>query len=151
MSTSTHSDQPVAGRKKPVVAVVFGGRSSEHAVSCATAASVLQAIDRDRFDVIPIGVATDGRWLLLPDDPEPLRLSAGRTPSVEGDTAALLPVVPGSRDITVTAPGEPPRALGRVDVVLHCCTVRSGRTAPCKACSNSRTCPTSAPGSPRPR
>lgn len=118
MSTSTHSDQPVAGRKKPVVAVVFGGRSSEHAVSCATAASVLQAIDRDRFDVIPIGVATDGRWLLLPDDPEPLRLSAGRTPSVEGDTAALLPVVPGSRDITVTAPGEPPRALGRVDVVL---------------------------------
>ena len=118
MSTSTHSDQPVAGRKKPVVAVVFGGRSSEHAVSCATAASVLQAIDRDRFDVIPIGVTTDGRWLLLPDDPEPLRLSAGRTPSVEGDTAALLPVVPGSRDITVTAPGEPPRALGRVDVVL---------------------------------
>ncbi|HEU0128021.1 MAG TPA: D-alanine--D-alanine ligase A, partial [Pseudonocardiaceae bacterium] len=41
---------------KPRVAVIFGGRSSEHAVSCSTAASVLTAIDRDRYDVVPIGI-----------------------------------------------------------------------------------------------
>ena len=37
---------------KPRVAVVFGGRSSEHAVSCATAAGVLRAIDRDAYDAV---------------------------------------------------------------------------------------------------
>jgi D-alanine-D-alanine ligase len=68
--------------RKPVVAIVFGGRSSEHAVSCSTAASVLRAIDRDRFDVVPIGIAKDGRWLLVEDDPEPLQLTADHTPSV---------------------------------------------------------------------
>ena len=50
--------------RKPRVAVVFGGRSSEHAVSCASAASVLRAIDRDAYDVVPIGIARDGRWVL---------------------------------------------------------------------------------------
>jgi D-alanine-D-alanine ligase len=48
------------------VAVVFGGRSSEHAISCATAGSVLDALqnspDADRYEVVPIGIAADGRW-----------------------------------------------------------------------------------------
>lgn len=54
--------------RKPTVAIVFGGRSSEHAVSCATAAGVMQAIDRDVYDVLPIGIAKDGRWVLAPED-----------------------------------------------------------------------------------
>ena len=58
---------------KPRVAVVFGGRSSEHAISCVTAGSVLEAIDRGRYDVVPIGIATDGRWVLESGDPERLR------------------------------------------------------------------------------
>ena len=49
---------------KKRVAVVFGGRSSEHAISCVTAGSVLKAIDRTAYDVVPIGIATDGRWVL---------------------------------------------------------------------------------------
>ena len=61
---------PQSSDRKPVVALVFGGRSSEHVVSCATAASVLRAIDRERFEVVPIGIARDGRWLLMADDPE---------------------------------------------------------------------------------
>ena len=55
---------------KKRVAVVFGGRSSEHAISCVTAGSVLQAIDRTAYDVVPIGIATDGRWVLESGDPE---------------------------------------------------------------------------------
>src|SRR5687768_9290100 len=51
------------------IVLVFGGRSSEHAVSCATAASVLEALDRDRYDVVPVGIARDGHWVLAPDDP----------------------------------------------------------------------------------
>ena len=45
------------------LAVVFGGRSSEHGVSCLTAANVLQVVDRDRFDVTPVGITRDGDWV----------------------------------------------------------------------------------------
>jgi D-alanine-D-alanine ligase len=45
------------------LAVVFGGRSSEHGVSCLTAANVLQVVDRDRFDVTPVGITVDGDWV----------------------------------------------------------------------------------------
>ncbi len=45
------------------LAVVFGGRSSEHGVSCLTAANVLQVVDRDRFDVTPVGITLDGHWV----------------------------------------------------------------------------------------
>ncbi len=101
------------------VALVFGGRSSEHAVSCSTAASVLTAIDRERYDVIPVGIAPDGRWVLMPDEAEPLRLSTRNTPAV-ADTGATV-VVPTStrdRELTVLSPGEVPRTLGEVDVVF---------------------------------
>jgi D-alanine-D-alanine ligase len=56
--------------KKLRVGIVFGGRSGEHEVSLAGAASVLAAIDRSRFEVVPIGIARDGRWLVGGD---PLR------------------------------------------------------------------------------
>ncbi|BAS09539.1 D-alanine--D-alanine ligase [Arthrobacter sp. Hiyo4] len=49
-----------APRAKPRVAVLFGGRSSEHAVSCVTAAGVLGAINKDKYDVVPIGIAKSG-------------------------------------------------------------------------------------------
>ena len=50
------TDETARQGRRVRVAVVFGGRSSEHAVSCSTAASVLRALDRDRYDVIPIGI-----------------------------------------------------------------------------------------------
>ena len=69
--------------RKPRVAVVFGGRSSEHAVSCSTAASVLSVIDTDRYDVVPIGISTDGKWVLESGDAERLALTAGHVPEVD--------------------------------------------------------------------
>ena len=101
------------------VAVVFGGRSSEHAVSCATAASVLTALDRDRYDVVPVGIARDGHWVLAADDPEPLRLSAGHVPQVDGAApSVLLPTTSHDRTLIVHEAGSPPRTLGEVDVVF---------------------------------
>jgi D-alanine-D-alanine ligase len=50
-------------QKRLRVGILFGGRSGEHEVSLQSAASILKAIDRDRFDVAPIGIAKDGRWL----------------------------------------------------------------------------------------
>jgi D-alanine-D-alanine ligase len=46
------------------VLLLFGGRSSEHQVSCLSARSVLAAIDRDRYEVVPVGITRDGRWTL---------------------------------------------------------------------------------------
>jgi D-alanine-D-alanine ligase len=66
--------------RRPRVAIIFGGRSSEHAVSSATAAGVLRAIDRDRYDVVPIGIARTGEWVLVEDEPAHLELTAARTP-----------------------------------------------------------------------
>jgi D-alanine-D-alanine ligase len=106
--------------RKPRVAVVFGGRSSEHAISCITAGSVLAAIDPDVYDVIPIGIATDGRWVLESGDPERLRITdADKLPSVDGTRAAIaLAPDASSTDLVVTEPSQPPRTLGEVDVVF---------------------------------
>ncbi|WKN50626.1 D-alanine--D-alanine ligase [Nocardioides sp. Arc9.136] len=109
--------------RKPRVAVVFGGRSSEHAISCVTAGSVLQAIDPEQYDVVPVGIARDGRWVLESGDVERLRIGAGdgadRMPSVDGEraTVALAPDAAGT-DLVVTEASAPPRTLGEVDVVF---------------------------------
>ncbi|MEW2358208.1 D-alanine--D-alanine ligase family protein [Spirillospora sp. NPDC029432] len=100
------------------VAVVFGGRSSEHAISCVTAGAVMAAIDRDRYEVVPVGIARDGRWVLAPAD-LPLAIEDGRLPEVTGEGEALaLPFDPDSRGLMVVEPGQVPRTLGEVDVVL---------------------------------
>jgi D-alanine-D-alanine ligase len=45
------------------VGILFGGRSGEHEVSLLSAASVLNAIDKTKYEVVPIGISKDGRWL----------------------------------------------------------------------------------------
>jgi len=110
--------QPTSVRK-PTVAIVFGGRSSEHAVSCATAAGVMRAINRDRYDVLPIGIAKDGRWVVASEDSGSLELSPGHVPEVDGSGASVLvPLSTGERSLQVLEPGAPPRVLGEVDVVF---------------------------------
>jgi D-alanine-D-alanine ligase len=100
------------------VAVVFGGRSSEHAISCVTAGAVMAAIDRDRYEVLPIGIARDGRWVLAPED-QRLSIQDGRLPEVSGEGSALaLPFDPESRGLVALEPGKVPATLGEVDVVL---------------------------------
>jgi len=107
------------GTRKPRVAVVFGGRSSEHAISCVTAGSVLAAIDQERYDVVAIGIARDGRWVLESGDTEQLRLDSAELPSVDGDRAAIaLARVAGGTDLVVSDASRPPETLGEVDVVF---------------------------------
>jgi D-alanine-D-alanine ligase len=98
---------------------VFGGRSTEHEVSCVSAGSVLSAIDRDRYDVVPIGISREGRWVLVADDPARLAVSGDRLPEVEENgTAVVLSGDPTARGLTVHEPGKVPAELGDVDVVL---------------------------------
>src|SRR5262249_7093648 len=70
------------------VGIVFGGRSGEHEVSLASAASVMAAIDRTRFDVVPIGIAKDGRWLIGGDPMRALSEEAARLALAEGGSEA---------------------------------------------------------------
>ncbi len=112
------------------VAVVFGGRSSEHAISCVTAGSVLEALqsgpDPDRYEVIPIGIAADGRWVLADAQSESgtLAITDGRLPQIgaegSGERANLVTMAgdPTARELTVHEPGAVPKSLGEVDVVL---------------------------------
>ena len=65
------------------LAVVFGGRSTEHAISCISAGSILAAVDRERYDVVAVGITPEGRWVLAPDDPARLALSGRELPAVK--------------------------------------------------------------------
>jgi D-alanine-D-alanine ligase len=114
-------NEPTPGEsRKPRVAVVFGGRSSEHGISCVTAGSVLQAIDRERYDVVPVGIATDGRWVLESEDTDRLRIeSADKLPVVDGTRATIaLAQETGATGLVVHEPSQPPQTLGDVDVVF---------------------------------
>ena len=114
MSTDTPPPQ-----RKQRVAVVFGGRSSEHAVSCMTAAGVLRALDRERYDVVPVGIAQDGRWVLAADDAAALEAHGAELPSVDGaGPGVLVPTSTSDRSLVALRPGEVPTTLGDVDVVF---------------------------------
>ncbi|NBM17108.1 D-alanine--D-alanine ligase family protein [Streptomyces sp. GC420] len=109
--------------RKPRVAVVFGGRSSEHGISVVTAGAVLRAIDRTKYEVLPIGITQDGRWALTADAPERMAISDRRVPDVSQLTESeegvvVLPVDPANREVVYTEPGTVPKALGEVDVVF---------------------------------
>jgi D-alanine-D-alanine ligase len=100
------------------VAVVFGGRSAEHAISCVSAGSVIAALDPDRYDVVRVGIATDGRWVLADPD-QRLAITGGQLPEVTGGTAVSLVGDPAGRGLAVLDPGTAiGPALTEVDVVF---------------------------------
>ncbi len=92
------------------VGVLYGGRSAEHDVSVLSARNVFAAIDRGRFDVLPIAVTRSGRWLLV--DPA----KAGEAVSEDGDTVALLP---GGKGQLITGGSKAPAPIDVLFPVLH--------------------------------
>ncbi len=100
------------------VALLFGGRSSEHGISCATAAGVLSAIDRDRFEVVPIGITRAGAWTLQPDDAELFALRAELPEVVDNGTRVRLPDSAASREFALVGADGAVSSLGEIDVVF---------------------------------
>jgi D-alanine-D-alanine ligase len=98
------------------VAVVFGGRSAEHAISCVSAGSVLAALDPERYEVVPVGITKDGRWVL--HDGTALAIDGGTLPEVNGGTAVSLVGDPAGRGLAVLDPGQAIGRLTEVDVVF---------------------------------
>ena len=105
------------------VALLFGGRSSEHTISCATAGGVLSAIDRTKYRVIPIGITVDGAFTLQPDDASLFALDPANMPMVDDNgSRVLLPSSSNSREFRVTDAAGTTTSLGDVDVafpILH--------------------------------
>ena len=131
--------------KKLRVGVLFGGRSGEHEVSLLSAASVLNAIDKKKYEVVPIGITKQGRWVTAahaerllqgkpPETPEPRHLRAGdpdATPAaavLARGEGVVVPPMPGQDHSSLmpfeTDAHELPAAVDSVDVdiifpVLH--------------------------------
>jgi D-alanine-D-alanine ligase len=125
---STSSPQPPVtqgavrdlGRRKTRVAVVFGGRSTEHAISAVSAGSVLAALDPDEFEVVPVGITRAGQWVLTSADPSMLAIRGGDLPEITADSgrSVVMPADPTSGGLMVLDPADGARALGDVDVVF---------------------------------
>src|SRR5438876_11371832 len=93
--TKKHTTKKPA-KKKLRVGILFGGRSGEHEVSLLSAASILNAIDRTKYEVIPIGITKQGQWL-APTEAQQL---------LTGETK-LAPVLHKSKSVDLTASADP--------------------------------------------
>jgi D-alanine-D-alanine ligase len=101
------------------VVLLFGGRSSEHTISCATAGGVLAAIDRDKYSVIPVGITRDGAFVLEDDAADKFTLNPSSMPEVvDNGTRILWPDSVSSREIFVVDASGERRSLGEIDVVF---------------------------------
>ena len=106
----------VPAMAKTRVAVVFGGQSTEHAVSCVSAASVLAHLDPERYEAVPVGITPAGRWVLGPSDPAALRITGRTLPSVSTGAALTLPAA--GDGLVLLEPGREGEVLSGVDVVF---------------------------------
>src|SRR5579872_6642851 len=101
--------------KRLRVGILFGGRSGEHEVSLASAASVIRALDPEKYEAVPIGITKDGRWLIGTNAhkllPEVLKSGERVVLPPDPSAASLLPLAP--------ATGQPSTRVDIVFPVLH--------------------------------
>lgn len=102
------------------VAVVFGGRSSEHAISCVSAGSILRNLDPQKFEVVAIGITPEGSWVLTDGDPDALAITDRQLPAVssQSGTELALPADPRRSGQLVSLQPGASEVLTSVDVVF---------------------------------
>jgi D-alanine-D-alanine ligase len=112
--------EAIAMTRRLRIGVVYGGRSGEHEISLRSAATVIGALDRQRFEVVPIAITKDGRWLTGRNS---LRLleeaQQALAPVVEHGEEVMLPPVPSRGALVPVAGGSGGPALDVVFPVLH--------------------------------
>ncbi len=115
----TNEREAQRGRKIRV-GILFGGQSSEHAVSLASAQSVIAALDPNVYEIIPIGISRQGQWLSGGDPMRDLLAAGGQLTETPPETGtASNAVIPTARDTCMTAgPENASRELRRLDVVF---------------------------------
>ena len=116
-------------RKKLRVGVLFGGRSGEHEISLRSALTVMSAMDPARYEIVPIGIARDGRWHLRADAIGLLKQATPRLRALgHGGVPVSLPPHPGRNSLELVAAGNgnssPAKSsngtplAGRLDVIF---------------------------------
>ena len=110
----------MTARKRIRVAVIYGGRSNEHAISCVSAGSILRNLDSDRFEVVPIGITPQGTWVLTDGDPDALTIRDRQLPGVTGSsgTELVLPADSGRSGELVSLGRNAGEVVASVDVVF---------------------------------
>ena len=118
MNARLPSRTPDHGRVR--VAVVFGGRSNEHAISCVSAGSILRNLDPERFEVVAVGITPDGSWVLTDGDPDALTIANRQLPAVSSESGTELALTADPRragQLVSLSPGGS-EVLASVDVVF---------------------------------
>lgn len=101
------------------VAVIYGGRSPEHQISCVSAGSIIAHLDPGRYEVFPIGITRDGAWVRGEEDPSALAIIDGVLPSVTGTRRVALSVDPTRPGVVYSLDGgDAGSEIAVVDVVL---------------------------------
>ncbi|OBI47330.1 D-alanine--D-alanine ligase A [Mycobacterium kyorinense] len=110
----------MSARDRIRVAVVFGGRSNEHAISCVSAGSILRNLDPRRFEVLAVGITPEGSWVLTDGDPDALAITNRQLPGVTSASGAelALPASPERAGQLVSLSPGAGEVLGSVDVVF---------------------------------
>src|ERR1700709_1892311 len=91
---------------RPRLAVLFGGRSTEHAISCVSAGSVLDALADGPWELLPVGLSPDGRWGLAGDD-QSYAIDGESLPEVRDGRPIVLSGDGGFRGFRFVDGGEP--------------------------------------------
>ena len=105
--------------KKRIV-VMYGGKADEHSISCISAASALRALDTDKFEAIPVGIAKDGKWIVNGENPLGWSLDEG-LPTVEktpGAKEVVLEVALGQDGFFAREDDGTLTPFGHVDAVF---------------------------------
>ncbi len=118
MNARLSAGTPDQGRVR--VAVVFGGRSNEHAISCVSAGSILRNLDPERFEVVAVGITPEGSWVLTDGDPDALAIANRQLPAVSLESGTELALTADPRragQLVSLSPGGA-EVLASVDVVF---------------------------------
>jgi D-alanine-D-alanine ligase len=115
-----HTSTEAAAQRRIRVAVVYGGRSSEHGISAVSAGSVLGALDPEKYDLLTVGITRAGQWVLTDADRGPLAISNGILPEVSAPHVSATGSPQPTDDTRLTTRGSSAavRALSEVDVVF---------------------------------
>jgi D-alanine-D-alanine ligase len=104
--------------KRIRVAVVYGGRSSEHGISVVSAGSIMRALDPDKYEVVPVGITPTGQWVLTEADPEKLQITGRTLPAVDTGTSVVFRTDEQPGALVAVEPGAAVQSLDSVDVVF---------------------------------
>ncbi|MBV7292849.1 D-alanine--D-alanine ligase [Corynebacterium sp. TAE3-ERU16] len=104
-STAPAVGKPVTDRRIRV-AVVYGGRSSEHSVSCVTGGAIMSHLDPERYEIVPVGITREGVWTVGESDPRALTISGRTLPEVRLRERLQLSLDPDSRGRLIILDGD---------------------------------------------